>query len=309
MELTVNTGALSVRDNLTLQARAYCHNISFNMLQLGRVFTEAKEVIPHGEFEDWVRENTDLSLRTAQNMMAAYKRFGGMKEIEGVSQSNMFRLLRLPEGAEEDFLKEHDAKSMTAREVEEAVKRTRNEMIAEVARERQLRFDAEKRAEKAAKNADIPEEVTDELRSKDETIKRQRQELDRLADMNKESIEERRRLESENELLRREADEREEMLGEQQEELNRTQAELLNAQSAMAKGDAERMPADRLTSEVFAGAVRSFLGAVARMPQMKKAFAAMDAGEWNEYDTLLATVEKWAKDSRKALNAAEGAMV
>ena len=94
------------------------------------------------------------------------------------------------------------------------------------------------------------------------------------------------------------------MLNEQQDDLNRAQQELLNAQSAIAKGDAERIPADQLTADAFASAVRAFIGTVARMPHMRMTFATMDHRDKEEYSVLLQTVEKWCEDSRRALDTA-----
>ena len=96
------------------------------------------------------------------------------------------------------------------------------------------------------------------------------------------------------------------MLEETQEQYNRAQAELLNAQSAIARGDAERTPASELTLEAFESAVRSFIGAVARMPHMQRAFANMGLATREEYDQLLSTVESWAKGAREAINTCSG---
>ena len=89
------------------------------------------------------------------------------------------------------------------------------------------------------------------------------------------------------------------------------QRELLDARSELARGDAERVPADQLTPGAFASAVRQFIGTCARMPHMRMAFAAMDYQEKRTYDELLSTVEQWAMDSRKALDVvmAEGSVV
>ena len=61
------------------------------------------------------------------------------------------------------------------------------------------------------------------------------------------------------------------------------------------------MPADQLTADAFASAVRAFIGTVARMPHMRMVFSTMSLSEKQEYSVLLETVEKWAEDSRKAL--------
>ena len=119
--------------------------------------------------------------------------------------------------------------------------------------------------------------------------------------MGTEALAEQRRLSKENADLQREIRERDDLLAEQQEDINRAQQELLNVQSAIAKGDAERVPADQLTPDAFASAVRAFIGTVARLPHMRMVFASMPYDQKQEYSVLLETVEKWAEDSRKAL--------
>ena len=291
------TQEISVLDGLAMQARTLRMNINMNMWQLARVFTEAKEIIPHGQFGKWVEENADVSERTAQDMMAAYKRFGGKPQFEGLGQAKTFKLLPLPAGTEEKFMEEHDVSAMTTRDVQEAVKKAREEAQAEIDRERKARMDAERRAEEAeSRPPEIPPELTDELA-------KNRAEVERLAAVGNEALAEQRRLSKENADLQREIRERDDLLAEQQEDINRAQQELLNVQSAIAKGDAERVPADQLTPDAFASAVRAFIGTVARLPHMRMVFASMPYDQKQEYSVLLETVEKWAEDSRKALEA------
>ena len=85
-------------------------------------------------------------------------------------------------------------------------------------------------------------------------------------------------------------------------ECNKAQQELLNLQSQIAKGDAQRLPDDELTQEVFATAVRQFIGTCARMPHMGNAFADMPMETHRKYDELLKTIEAWARDARLALD-------
>lgn len=303
-ELANTSGqSISVIDGLALQARALRLSINVNMWQLARIFTEAKELVPHGEWEQWLKDNADVSVRTAQDMMAAYKRFGDNPQFEGLGQAKTFKLLPLPAGTEDKFMEEHDVAAMSTREVQEAVKKARDEAQAEIDRERKARLEAERRAEEAESRPPvIPDELTDELRASKETIEQQRIEVQRLAELGNEALATQRRLTKENADLQREVQERDEMLSEQQEDLSRAQQELLNVQSAIAKGDAERVPADQLTADAFASAVRAFIGTVARMPHMRMAFATMSLSEKEQYSVLLETVEKWAEDSRRALD-------
>lgn len=93
-----------------------------------------------------------------------------------------------------------------------------------------------------------------------------------------------------------------EMLEAQQADYNRMQQELLNARSAMAKGDAERKVTEQLTADQFSAAVRSFMGAVAQIPYMSATFADMEITEFRGFDELLQTVEGWCESARRAIN-------
>ena len=148
-------------DSLAMEARALRTSIDLNMWQLARVFAEAKDLVKHGEWEQWLKDNADCSVRTAQAMVAAYKRFGGKPQLEDIGRSKAFKLLPLPEEAEEQFLKDHDVSAMSAREVEQAVKKAREEMQAQINQEHEARLAAERRAADAENRPpEIPEGMT-----------------------------------------------------------------------------------------------------------------------------------------------------
>ena len=113
---------------------------------------------------------------------------------------------------------------------------------------------------------------------------------------------EKQRLVQENNALRRDLRERDEDLEAMQADFNRTQEELLNLQSAQARGDTERMPADSLTPDAFSMAVDTFVGKCCRLPQMGRAFSSMPQEEKESYERSLRTLEKWAESARMALN-------
>lgn len=281
---------IAVLDNLAMQAKTYIQNARMNLLQLGRVLAEAKPLVPHGEWENWVKTNTSMSKRAAEQYMQAYAEFGLNPQIAELGTTKTLKLLPLTEDEREKLLSENDVSSMSTRQLDEAIrkqkqealKEARQEVQGELEKERTARIAAEQRA-KAAKSR--PPEVTKELSDKLRSHKEQMERLTR-----------------ENSILKQEIRERDEELEEQQADYNRAQEELLNIKSQVAKGDAERVPTDRLTVDAFASAVRAFIGACARMPHMSATFSAMSQIDKNEYDELLRTVEAWAKDSRKALD-------
>lgn len=281
---------IAVLDNLAMQAKTYIQNARMNLLQLGRVLAEAKPLVPHGEWENWVKTNTSMSKRAAEQYMQAYAEFGLNPQIAELGTTKTLKLLTLTEDEREKLLSENDVSSMSTRQLDEAIrkqkqealKEARQEVQGELEKERTARIAAEQRA-KAAESR--PPEVTKELSDKLRSHKEQMERLTR-----------------ENSILKQEIRERDEELEEQQADYNRAQEELLNIKSQVAKGDAERVPTDQLTVDAFASAVRAFIGACARMPHMSATFSAMSQIDKNEYDELLRTVEAWAKDSRKALD-------
>lgn len=229
-------------------------------------------------------------------MMQAYKRFGGIPQIEGIGKAKLFRMLPLPDGAVEQFLKENDVSNMSTREIERAVKQARAAADEEIQKERRARMEAEQRAAAAEKAKNQPSaELRSELHNNQTRIAQQEAEIERLAKAGSIAA-------GEAERLRRELKEQTELLEEQQAEINWAQQEILNMQSAAAKGDAERTPESQLTLEAFSSAVRVFIGTCARLPMMRFAFAAMGPDDLREYRVLLETVEKWAKDSREAMD-------
>ena len=101
-------------------------------LQIGRCLTEAKEVIPYGEWGKWLREEVSYSQRTAQHLMRIYKEFGSelISPAEGLSETNpdsflsfsqAVLLLKIPAEEREEFMTCHNLETMSKRELQEAV--------------------------------------------------------------------------------------------------------------------------------------------------------------------------------------------
>jgi regulator of replication initiation timing len=147
----------------------------------------------------------------------------------------------------------------------------------------------------------VPEEVLEKLKSQEDCIARQEEELARAAENGQIALDENQRLRKENSRLQDEIAEQEELINDAQSQYDQMRNELLTLQSTAAKGDAERIPADELTAENFAAAVRQFVGSCARMPHMARTFATMSLSERNAYEELLCTVESWAQGARKAM--------
>ena len=93
---TENT-SLSTLDKLGEQARMYSEAVMMNLFQLGRVLIEAKSLCQRGEWGNWLKQHTDMSDRSAQNIMGIYRRFGNRPALAEIDKAKLFSMLALPE--------------------------------------------------------------------------------------------------------------------------------------------------------------------------------------------------------------------
>lgn len=87
-------------------------------IRIGKLLEEAKCLVPHGEWGEWLKDNVDYSESTAQNLMRCYREFGdeqidlfsGVSDADFfavLSQSQMLELLALPKERRREFVEEH----------------------------------------------------------------------------------------------------------------------------------------------------------------------------------------------------------
>lgn len=298
-------------NDLENQAHMFVQGAAFNLLQLGRVLTEAKPLVEHGQWTEWVKQHAKMSTRTAQQYMQAYAEFGVDTRIAELGTGKVLKLLPMSEEEREKLMTENDVSAMSTRQLDEAIRQQKARLLSEARAEAKAEIDAVNKALHAAEQRaieaenrppEVPQELTDQLRSNSRKIQEQQAEIDRLAGMGRDALSEKQRLIQENNALRRDLKERNEDMEAIQADFNRAQEELLNLQSAQARGDAERLPADSLSPDVFTMAVNTFIGACCRLPQMGRAFSTMPAEEREVYDQSIRAVEEWAKGARQALN-------
>ena len=291
-------------DSLTMQARAYAENAGMNMILLGKTLTQAKSLVAHGEWINWIVSEVGIEVRWAQLSMACYARYGESEEYAALGTSKMQIMLALPPGLEDGFMEENDVKGMSSRELREAVKKAREEAKAEAEEKARLEIEEERKARRAAearaqaledRSDEIPEETAEELRDKD-------REIERLSCQNRDIMDKRDELQRDNRKLQRQLDEQEQLLKSAAQNHTELQKKLDTANAALKQNDADRMTRDELTLDVFSSAVMRFTGVCARLPYMKNTFAVMDNETRSSFDELLRTVEGWCAASRKTLN-------
>ena len=157
------------------------------VVDIGRLLTEAKGMVPHGEWGAWLEKNVDYSQTTAGDMMRLYAEYGDTQvpldggpsddELFGaIAPSKALALLALPREERREYVQTHDVDDVSVRQLREelaAVKADRDAVKAaakaleatsdaEIAAAEQARKKAEEDAErlraekdKAAKEAEL----------------------------------------------------------------------------------------------------------------------------------------------------------
>lgn len=132
-------------------------------IEIGRRLCEAKEMIGHGEWLPYLKEQTEFSQSTASRFMTLFREYGAQQQslfgaesnyptLNNLSISNALRLLALPESERESFAEEHDAEHLSARELDELI-RAKKDAEAERDKYRQSLADQASAAEQAQKDA------------------------------------------------------------------------------------------------------------------------------------------------------------
>lgn len=200
--------------------------VLMNFIELGRRLTEAKAMVKHGEWGNWLKERVNYSQRTANNMMKLYKEYGESgiaqksQSIASLSVTQAVAMLEIPEEERERFAEQSNAKDLTIREL---------------------------KAEIAKAKAALEEEQSSTKTALSKAQERHEQEIARLKEQAEKAMSEKARIEGElerqekrqAELLQGKDDEAKERIDaavkKEREELARTSEEVDALQAELAK--------------------------------------------------------------------------
>lgn len=98
-------------------------------IRIGQELQAAKSKVPYGEWGDWLENNVDYSVRTAQNLMRIADEYGRRRTeaMENLSITQAVLLLGLPAGEREAFVEEHDMASISTDELKEQIRQLNEE--------------------------------------------------------------------------------------------------------------------------------------------------------------------------------------
>lgn len=173
-------------DQVASEIRTITASMLVNIIEIGRRMVEAKEMLPYGEFGNWIKENTGYSLSTANNFMRLFDAYGSQQqslfgaELEDcqtfgkLSYSKALALLALPDAeARAEFIQENDVENMTTRELQEALKK------AEDAEKRAAELEAflKSSEERRKQTADAMQKAVKEAKERTEAAKKNEEKL------------------------------------------------------------------------------------------------------------------------------------
>lgn len=92
------------------------------ILTIGRCLIEAKDMLPHGEWKDWLAERVEFSERAAQRFMRLAREWSNPTALSDLGATKALALLALPEEEREKFVEDHNVIDMTTRQLEQAIK-------------------------------------------------------------------------------------------------------------------------------------------------------------------------------------------
>lgn len=100
--------------------------VVMNAIEVGRRLVEAKELVPHGEWGEYLRREVSFSKSTANNLMKIFREYGdkqlNSQALGNLPYTKMVRLLAVPEEEREEFAIEHDVEHLSTRELEQAIR-------------------------------------------------------------------------------------------------------------------------------------------------------------------------------------------
>ena len=130
---SVDASKVRTIETITGEIKALQQHTLNCLIEIGRRLCEAKDMLPHGEFGNWLEREVMFSTSTANNYMRLFQDYGApqsslfgaeMKSqaLANLSYTKALRLLALPENEREEFAEENDVKNMSTRELDRLIK-------------------------------------------------------------------------------------------------------------------------------------------------------------------------------------------
>lgn len=101
-------------------------------IEIGRRLKEAKSLLEHGEWGEWLENEVDFSRSTANNFMKIFEEYGAKQvslfgdansqTIGNLPYTHALKLLAVPAEEREEFVEEHHVEDLSSRELDRLIK-------------------------------------------------------------------------------------------------------------------------------------------------------------------------------------------
>lgn len=167
-------------------------------VEIGRKLNEAKALVPHGMWEEWLTENVDYSQSTANNLMRIATEYGDeqVSLFSGKSNSETFAaltysqavaLFALPMDQRQEFVEEHDMETLSTRDLKEeiaALKAKEEKLLGEIEKLEEENAEAERDCTAAADDLEVAQKALREAESAKRNAETMLDAAKKLADAN-----------------------------------------------------------------------------------------------------------------------------
>lgn len=115
--VAVGRSADSIAMEIQVIARQAHRVVCSAAIEIGERLIEAKQLVPHGEWEGYVQDRCGFKPRTAQAYMQIAASREKAQSFADLEFSKVLLLLAMPEGQAEEFLAEHPAENVSVRKL------------------------------------------------------------------------------------------------------------------------------------------------------------------------------------------------
>lgn len=173
-------------DGIATEIRVIVHQTRTMMaaavIEIGKRLIEAQELVPHGEWGEYVTHSCGFSQRTAQAYMQLAANSANAQTIADLPYSKALALLALPDGKIEEFRAEHPVEDVSVRELKKQIAEYKDRLEkaadAGAAQQQQLLLATEENGALKQRLDDIDADYQGQLRTVDEENDRLRAELE-----------------------------------------------------------------------------------------------------------------------------------
>ena len=168
------------------------HMMLIYAIEIGRRLVEAKDILPHGEWGDWLRNEVEFSQSTANKHMKLFEKFGARQisllgaelnseTFTNLTYSQALKLISVPDEELEDFVKDNDIEHKSVREIERLVKERDAAAEKAAAAEHELNEflkEAEERKQELEKECQNTEELRNDIREMKQELEKAQNEAE-----------------------------------------------------------------------------------------------------------------------------------